>query len=111
MIVIALLYGLFAAIGGSLHALALESPVIVLFLAASVAGFRSSLWFVVIALAAHGVFDFVHGRLIANPGVPVWWPEFCLAYDVVAAGYLTWLLLRRGNREHSQLMTSEPRWR
>lgn len=44
------------------------------------------------ALAAHGIFDLVHGSVISNPGVPTWWPEFCLAYDVTAAVYLAWLL-------------------
>jgi hypothetical protein len=94
MAVIASYYGLFAVMGGSPHALAVESIVILAFLAASVAGFKRSLWLVVAALAAHGVFDFLHGRLIANPGVPAWWPQFCLAYDVVAAAYLASLLSR-----------------
>jgi hypothetical protein len=49
-------------------------------------------WTVVIALAGHGIFDLVHGGLIANPGVPEWWPPFCLGYDLTAAGYLAWLL-------------------
>jgi hypothetical protein len=39
-------------------------------------------------LAAHGVFDLWHGEIIANPGVPTWWPMFCSAYDVTAAGFL-----------------------
>lgn len=92
MIVIAFYYGLFAAITGSLQILALESIAIAVFLVASVAGFRRSLWLVVAALAAHGVYDLVHAQLIANPGVPHWWPAFCLAYDLVAAAYLAWLL-------------------
>ena len=29
---------------------------------------------------------------VMNPGVPMWWPEFCATYDVVAAAYLAWLL-------------------
>ena len=95
LIVIASYYALFAVMGGSDHALGVETAVIVVFLAASIVGFKYSLWLVVAALAAHGVFDAVHGRLIANPGVPAWWPPFCLAYDVVAAGYLASLLLRR----------------
>jgi hypothetical protein len=93
-IVIASYYALFAVMGGSLDALLIESIVIVGFLVASIAGFKYSLWLVVAALAAHGLFDFVHGSFITNPGVPVWWPSFCLSYDVVAAGYLAWLLLR-----------------
>jgi hypothetical protein len=94
MIVIASYYALFAVMGGSLQALAIESLVIIAFLVASVAGFKISLWFVVAALAAHGVFDVFHGAMIAIPGVPAWWPEFCLAYDLMAAAYLGWLLLR-----------------
>jgi hypothetical protein len=34
----------------------------------------------------------MHGRLVANPGVPEWWPAYCLAYDVTVAGFLAWLL-------------------
>jgi hypothetical protein len=75
--------------------LAIEVTVISGFLAVSSVGFRRSLWFVVAGLVAHGVFDAYHNQLITNPGVPVWWPRFCLTYDVVAAGYLASLLLRR----------------
>ena len=91
-IVIASYYALFAVMGGSTHALLLESVVGAVFLAVAVSGFRSSLWIVVIALAAHGAFDLAHSRVIANPGVPSWWPAFCLTYDVTAAAYLAWLL-------------------
>jgi hypothetical protein len=94
MIVIAALYALFAVLGGSREALVVESAVGVAFVALAVAGFRSSLWLVVAALAGHGLFDFVHGRWIANPGVPLFWPAFCGTYDVVAAGYLAALLAR-----------------
>jgi hypothetical protein len=92
MIVIASLYALFAVMGASTTALVLESVVGAVFVAVAVSGFKSSLWLVVLALAAHGVFDLVHGTVISNPGVPPWWPAFCLTYDVTAAGYLAWLL-------------------
>ena len=98
MVVIASYYALFAVMGESPRALIIESIVIVAFLGASIAGFKLSAWFVAAALAAHGVFDFIHGRLIVNPGVPAWWPQFCLAYDVTAAVYLAWLLSRRKGR-------------
>jgi hypothetical protein len=91
-IVIAMLYAFFAILGGSTQALIIESLVGALFVAAATVGFRSSLWLVAGALAAHGIFDLFHGHVISNPGVPAWWPEFCLTYDVVAAGYLAWLL-------------------
>jgi len=91
-IVIASYYALFAVMGASSDALVLESLAGAVFLAAAVLGFRSSLWVVVLALAGHGIFDLTHARVISNPGVPSWWPQFCLSYDVVAAGYLAWLL-------------------
>jgi len=91
-IVIASYYALFAVMGASTYTLVLESLVGAVFLALAVSGFRSSLWVVVVTLAAHGIFDVVHGTAISNPGVPGWWPQFCLAYDVMAAGYLAWLL-------------------
>jgi len=91
-IVIASYYALFAVMGASTHALVLESLVGAVFIVAAVAGFKWSLWVVVVALAAHGVFDLTHGAAISNPGVPAWWPEFCLTYDVTAAAYLAWLL-------------------
>jgi hypothetical protein len=94
MIVIASYYALFALMGGSLHALGLECVFIAGFVLTSVLGFKLNLWWVAGALFAHGVFDFFHGHLISNPGVPVWWPGWCLAYDVTAAGYLSWLLRR-----------------
>jgi len=93
-IVIAYLYCLFAVMGGSGQALVIETVVGTVFVVLAVAGFRSSLWLVVAALAGHGVFDFFHGRLFENPGVPAWWPQFCLAYDVMAAAYLGSLLWR-----------------
>lgn len=92
MIVIACLYGLYAVIGGSSSALVIEVAVGVVFIAAAVAGFKTTLWLVAAALAAHGIFDIFHGHFINNPGVPVWWPMFCCAYDVAAALYLGLLL-------------------
>ena len=91
-IVIASLYSLFAVMGASTHALVLESLVGAVFVALAVMGFRWSLWVAAAALAAHGIFDLTHAAIISNPGVPDWWPEFCLAYDVAAAAYLAWLL-------------------
>ena len=91
-IVIASYYALFAVMGASTSALVLESVVGAAFLVAAITGFRSSLWVVVFALAAHGAFDLGHARVISNPGAPAWWPSFCLTYDVTAAAYLAWLL-------------------
>ena len=95
VIVVALYYVLFAVMSGSVQTVALESVVMSLFAITAVVGFKSSAWIVVAALAGHGVFDAVHGYIIENAGVPVWWPAWCLSYDVGAAAGLAWLL-RRG---------------
>jgi hypothetical protein len=101
MIVIASLYPLFAVMGGSTQVLIIESVVGAAFVGFALAGFKSTLWLVVAALAAHGVFDFGHPYFYVNPGVPVWWPSFCLAYDVVAAAYLAWLLASKKVRAYA----------
>jgi hypothetical protein len=98
LIVVASYYVLFAVMVGSGETVLLEPIVMALFVIAAVAGFKGSPWIIVGGLAAHGVQDAVHGYIIANAGVPAWWPAWCLAYDVGAAGALAWLL-RRANAE------------
>jgi hypothetical protein len=94
LVVIAAYYVLFATMAGSGRAIIVESLIAGVFVVAASLGFRRSLWLVAAGLAAHGVMDFFHERLVANPGVPAWWPAFCGAYDVAAAGYLAWRLTR-----------------
>ena len=94
MMVIAAYYVLFALISGSTHLLVVELLIAAVFVGLAIAGFLSSLWLVAIALAAHGIFDLAHPHIYSNPGVPSFWPPFCVAYDVVAAVYLGWLLAR-----------------
>lgn len=100
MIVIAFYYALFAVMGDSLRALALEAVPIAVFVAAAIAGFKYSLWLVSAALVGHGVFDLWHDQLISNSGVPAWWPSFCLGADVALGFYLAWLL--RTDRAHAR---------
>jgi hypothetical protein len=95
LIVVASYYDLFAVMAGGAY-LGLETIGFVLFTAAAAIGFRSNLWVVVAGLAGHGMFDIVHPALIENPGVPTWWPTWCLAYDVAAAACLTALILKGG---------------
>ena len=64
------------------------------FVIAAVAGFKGSAWIIVGALAGHGVQDAFHGHIVANAGVPAWWPAWCLAYDVGTAAVLAWFLVR-----------------
>jgi hypothetical protein len=94
-IVVAHYYALFAVMGASTQVIIIESLVGAAFIAVAVWGFKSSLWIVAGALAAHGLFDLGHGKLISNPGVPSWWPPFCLGADIMLAVYLAWLLRTR----------------
>jgi len=98
LIVIAAYYVLFAAMSGSVETVLLESMIITGFAMAAVAGFKSSAWIVVAGLAGHGVLDAFHGHVVENSGVPVWWPAFCLAYDLGAAGGLAGLIRRQTGR-------------
>ena len=98
---IATYYILFAAMGSSTPALIAESLVASIFLMVAVVGCKTNLWFVVAALAGHGVFDSFHHLVIQNPGVPVWWPAFCGSFDVLAGGFLALLLARRSGFERA----------
>ena len=97
LVVIASYYGVVAVIAGG-GALWPEAIGLAAFTAVAVIGFRTSLWLVAAALLAHGVFDLVHPHMIDNPGVPRWWPAFCLAFDAAAAGYLAVRLLQERQR-------------
>jgi hypothetical protein len=102
LIVVASYYVLFAAMSGSLHTVVLESVVMTVFVIAAVVGFKSSAWIVAAGIAAHGVFDAVHGSVLANPGVPVFWPAFCGAFDLAAGGGLAWLVRRGLTANHAR---------
>jgi len=97
LVIVASYYVLFAVMGGSHYALLVESLVMTGFVVIAFLGFKFNLWVVVVALAGHGLFDLVHAHLVTNPGVPLWWPSFCLAYDVIAGGFLAGLLCHDAN--------------
>lgn len=91
-IVIASYYGLFAVMGGP-DALLSEVIGIGIFVLLAVIGYRINLWIVVVAIAGHGLFDWFHHFVIADPGVPAWWPGFCMTFDLLAGAWLACLLL------------------
>lgn len=95
LIVIASYYVLFALMAPSGRALVIEIVVASGFLLFAIIGYKRNLWLVVIALVGHGVFDIVHHLLIENPGVPHWWPGFCLVFDVILGGLLAARLVGR----------------
>ena len=95
LMVVASYYVLFAAMGGSGQTIVVEIAVGVGFIIVGVVGYRTNLWLVAAGLVGHGIFDGFHHLVIDNPGVPVWWPGFCLGFDVVFGGWLGVLLARR----------------
>lgn len=88
LIVIAAYYVLFATMSGSNKVLLTETLIASGFLLLAVIGFKKSTWLVAAAIAGHGVFDLVHSSFITNTGMPVWWPGFCAAADIVIGGWL-----------------------
>jgi hypothetical protein len=103
LIVIASYYALFAVLGGDGRALSVEIAISIVFVSLAVIGFRTSLWIVAAALLGHAGLDLVHPHVVANAGVPAWWPMFCASIDAFAALYLAWRLLSRRIDEHNRL--------
>jgi hypothetical protein len=95
LIVIASYYALFAVMGASTRTLIIETIVAGVFVLFAVLGFKGNYWLVVAALIGDGVFDFVRHFFIDNPGVPQWWPGFCLASDVVFGAWLAVRMIRQ----------------
>ena len=95
LIVVATYYVLFAVMGASGRILGTEIAVATGFSFLAIVGFKKNLWLVAAALVGHGIFDFVHHLVIDNPGVPHWWPGFCLAYDGIAGAWLALRLMTR----------------
>ena len=93
LIVVASYYVLFAVMAGAHSELPAEIAIFALFAAAAVIGFRASPWIIAAGLAGHGLFDIVRASFLTGSGVPAWWPQFCLAYDVAAGAGLAAILL------------------
>jgi len=99
LIVIALVYVLFAVMAGALDVLLFESAIAAGFVALAVAGARwpHRRWaggLIAAGLVLHGGFALVHDTLIRDSVVPSWWPVFCAAVVVVVGVWLMGLVLR-----------------
>jgi hypothetical protein len=101
LIVVASYYPLFAVMGASRPSLETEIAVGLVFSVFAVLGFKKSMWLAAAGIAGHGFFDFfVHPALVANPGMPVWWPGFCGTIDIVLGGWFAirlWQARRKPN--------------
>jgi hypothetical protein len=96
LIVIATYYVLFATMGGA-QALPAELIAATVFIVVAILGLRTNQWWVAAGIAGHGLlFDWVlHPRLIANAGMPGFWPAFCGSIDVALGAILAILLFTR----------------
>jgi hypothetical protein len=97
LIVVASYYPLFAVMGAPQYStLEIEIAVGLVFSVLAVLGFKKSMWLAAAGIAGHGFFDFfVHHALVANSGMPVWWPGFCGTIDIVLGGWLAIFLWKK----------------
>jgi len=93
LIIIALVYVLFAVMAGRTSTIVVESGIAAVFVGLAVGGAR---WdrvqaagvLIAVGLMAHGAYDLAHDALIANAVVPGWWPTFCGIVDVTLGAWL-----------------------
>ena len=90
LIVIATYYVLFAFL--SFESLFVEIAVASAFSVVALAGALRWPMLVGVGILMHGVFDFFHVYLIANSGVPEWWPAFCAGFDIVFGIWVIYLV-------------------
>ncbi len=88
LIVIALLYVLFAALDKRIEVIGIEIVIASLFIVSAILGFKKNFLFVSVGIFFHGLFDFAHHLLLENQGVPNWWAGFCAIIDVLLGIYL-----------------------
>ena len=89
---IASIYIGFALQGGSRREVRLELSVAATFVIFALFGLWLSPCFIVLGLALHGVWDFLHHDLIHTP-VPRWYIPLCMVYDGLIAGFLSLYLV------------------
>ena len=99
LIVIGLLYVLFATLDGRLWVVLLESVFALVFICAALAGYWKGCLIVAAGIAAHGVFDFVHYLFIEDRGVLIWWPGFCGTVDVLLGALVAFFICRKPSAE------------
>ena len=103
MVFLPSVYMLFALSVGDSQALLWEFIYGLPYFAAGLICFRSGVkagMLVVVGLwALHAFYDLYHERLVANAGVPDWYPLLCFGYDLAVCAYLLWHL--NGRRQGS----------
>lgn len=101
LVVLPAIYMLFAALAGDIGAMALEFifglPFFIVGLICARRGFKYSGLLVLGLWMAHAAYDVYHPMLVANAGVPGWYPALCFAFDLVIVVYLFMLVTKMPN--------------
>ena len=101
MLILPAIYMLFALLAGDGTAMAWELvyglPFIGFGLLCFTRGFKASGILVVALWALHAAYDVYHHALVANAGVPGWYPAFCFGFDVMMVIYLARLVAHQKN--------------
>jgi hypothetical protein len=93
LVLIASVYIGFAVADGRPSVIAVESCVAGIFVLLASVAVVTSAWLLVIGLAGHGLKDLWQHRRQYVSGTR-WWPPFCCAVDLVAAGLIALEILR-----------------
>ncbi|MEQ8524724.1 MAG: hypothetical protein RIB15_08550 [Gracilimonas sp.] len=100
LIVIALVYILFAVMSSNVDVIIAEAVVATMFITGALYGSVNSLRMVAILLIVHGLYDFIHPHIFNYNTVPSWWPIFCLYVDVILG---VWIFFRYNDRKVNHL--------
>ena len=89
LVVAALIYVGFAAVGGAaLLWVALEAGGLVLFSVVALLGLRFSVWALVLGWIAHVGWDVLLHKVLVVGFAPKWYPFVCVGFDLFLAGYI-----------------------
>ena len=91
LVLIALVYLVFALRDGRRQAILIESCAVVFFVLVAIGGWRVSLLILAFGYAAHGVWDALHHPHAVTTKVVRWYPPFCAVYDWAVAAYLLFI--------------------
>lgn len=91
LVLMALIYLGFALLSASPGWILFEALGLALYGMVAFLGRKLSVWLLAAGLAGHVLWD-----LLPHPtSVPAWYPNVCIAYDLLIAGYAGWQIARR----------------
>ncbi len=63
-------------------------PIFIICIVTAIKNTKYSAFVLSLGYIGHGIYDAVHIHLFENPGMPIWWPEFCGTVDIIMGLYL-----------------------